>query len=253
MRRKTNHNRISNSGAAMIVAILIIGIILVFTFALLLVSYTLYASQNKNAASLRCSEAANTLSLAIEQELEDENAYSNSNLWKYIRCNALQDVKTWPYYAPGVAGHGMDEAFRYMDLRPNANYDEVQGFPGSVQLCMYWTIDDKTVLDSLSATNTFLELESTKRSTAKLHIDIIAESANQSYTVKNVYKINISQLTDSDSEYKAIKKIAETKYGTTADDRPYNPQRLSVGVDTDTNTCDIKQNEKWTFELESRE
>ena len=73
-KRKNNNLTSNNKGASMIVAIIIMGILIVFTFSLMLVAYTLYASQTKNIASMKCSESANTLSQAIEDELSDENA-----------------------------------------------------------------------------------------------------------------------------------------------------------------------------------
>ena len=252
MKKRVNHNRISDrSGAAMIVAIFIIGIILVFTFALLLVSYTLYASQNKNAASLRCSEAANTLSIALEDELEDPDAYKTSAFYKYLRCNVFQDKNTWPYYEAGKPGHGEKEAFRYMDLRANVKYDQVEGFPGSVKLCMYWTVDDKDVRNLL-ATKDFISLSVSQRSTARLHVLIITETASQSYTVENIYKVNISTVPTTDEKSKAVSTMASTTYSDT-DGHPYNPQELTCGEDNGSVINDIKTTEYWSFELESRE
>ena len=100
----------NNNGAAMMLTIVIIAVLIVFTFSLILISYNLYASQNKNLSSDRNSEAANSLSRALKDELTDENAVYNSNLWKYIRWNiayknADDDCKDWPYYAPNKAKH----------------------------------------------------------------------------------------------------------------------------------------------------
>ena len=257
MRNFRRNNKSYNRGAAMIFAILIIGVILVFTFALLLVSYTLYASQNKNIASLRCSEAANTLSVALEKELEDSNAYITSDLWKYLRCNTLQDVKTWPYYDADQSGHGQTEAFRYFDLKTNGNYPEVEGFPGSLKLCIYWTVQDNDDIRNKLRTGTeFLDLSTTERSDAEIHIEIIAETASQSYTVENTYKVTISELDIKDSESVAVGKMAKTSYGSSEPGQEkyiFNPQQLTCGADTDSTTYDIKTTEKWSLELISRE
>ena len=81
---------LNNKGVTMITAIIIMTILIVFTFALTLIAYTLYAPQNKNVASMRCSEAANTLSAALEEELtyvDDDNGHCpeiDSNLYRYI-------------------------------------------------------------------------------------------------------------------------------------------------------------------------
>ena len=52
----------NNKGAAMMLTIIIIAVLVVFTFSLILISYNLYASQNKNLSSDRNAEAANSLS-----------------------------------------------------------------------------------------------------------------------------------------------------------------------------------------------
>ena len=246
-----------NRGASMMIAIIIIGIILVFTFSLLLVSYTLYASQNKKVASVRCSEAANSLSVALEKELDDSDAYKNSALYKYLRCNTLQGTKTWPYYEPKKDGHGRDEAFRYFDLNTNGNYPEVEGFPGSVKLCIYWTPKDDNAIREKLETKSFEEL-GTDRSGAEIHIEIIAVSGSQTYTVTNTYKVNISNIESSSEESNAIVNMANAKYPDTQD-RIYNPMNLGMTDPSDLNkTPNYKENpiivtEMWDLEFESRE
>ena len=76
-----------NKGAALGVSIIIIAVLMIFAFSLILISYNLYASQNKNIASIRNMEAANTLSISLQQEITDENAWDESNLWNYVRFN----------------------------------------------------------------------------------------------------------------------------------------------------------------------
>jgi len=247
-----------NHGAAMVVAIIIMGIIMVFAFALLLVSYTLYASQNKKASNIRCAEAANTFSVAITDELEDENAYKISAFWKYLRCNTLQGTKTWPYYEPGTAGHEKNDAFRYFDLNANSNYDEVQGFPGSVKLCVYWTVKDDSSVKSQLVTRSFEQLSTNDRSGALIHIEVIAESGSQTYTVTNIYEVSISEIEASSVEGKAIKTMAKTKYPE-SESYIYNPLNLNT-IDRTSSTDlvilpdnPIYTTEKWSMKLKSRE
>ena len=119
---KNSLKRYANKGATMMVAVVIMGILIVFTFSLMLVAYSFYASQNKNVASLRCSEAAITLSQALESELTFDNKAElypekDSYLYKYIRYNICQyevgKTGYWPYYDPnGGAAHDESHAFR---------------------------------------------------------------------------------------------------------------------------------------------
>lgn len=252
-------SRENNRGASLLMAIILIGIILVFAFSLLLVSYTLYASQNKKVSSLRCSEAANTLSVALEEELQDPDACDNSALWKYLRCNLLNDYDTWPYYDPKESsGHGKKEAYRYFDLYANTNYDAVDGFPGSLMLCIYWTPSDDT-LKNMGSTS-FLAKTMSERNNAKLYIEIIAESGNQSYTVTNEYLINVSPLDLTKEEdlklSKKIKKITTDQYKSDASTGCiYNPYKYGT---TDNNTIELDSNnyinvkERWDISFVSR-
>ena len=124
-----NVSKRNNKGATMIVAIVIMGILIVFTFSLTLVAYTYYASQNKNVASLRCSEAANSFSLALEDELTYEYKDGEGNvircpeydsyLYKYLRYNLFQEETFWPYYGSGD-GHDMSYASRKFQLKYNS-------------------------------------------------------------------------------------------------------------------------------------
>lgn len=254
-------SRENNRGASLLMTIILIGIILVFAFSLLLVSYTLYASQSKKAASLRCSEAANTLSVALENELTDADAYKNSSLWKYLRCNIMNDYETWPYYDPNAAsGHGEEEAFRYFDLYANTNYPVVDGFPGNLTLCIYWTPSQKA-LDSVSSTYSILEMTLEERKDATLYIQIIAEAGNQSYTITNTYKLNIYRFdfneTDDTNKSKAIKNITTQQYKSEkSTGYIYNPFKFKTTTnETMTRNTNeyINISEDWSFEFISRE
>ena len=193
-------NKLKNSGATMIVAIIVMTILIVFTFMLTLIAYTLYASQNKNLSSMRCAEATNTLSLAIDDELQDINAAQKSHIYQYARFNVGQS--NWPYYDPkDVTGgnHDKAHAFRYYNLKYNPKKlkgesvsgakdgdDRMEGFPGNIKLCLYWELPEGVTFDQLSAKGMKGTL---------LFVEITSEAANQSYTVTNVYELNESEYT----------------------------------------------------------
>ncbi len=214
-----------DNGATMIVAIIIIAVIMIFAFSLMLVTYTLYASQNKNVASQRNREAANSLSIALKNELESETAYNDSWLWKYLRCNLYQD-NTWPYYDPSDIGHDSAHAFRYFNLKKNANYD-VDGYPGDIKLCMYWCLPDGV---SISNADKVSEISIDKKNNAYLYIEIICETASQKYTKKDIYIIDVSGF-DSNSIDDVSKK---SNLEIMSRNKIYNPMNLYVNP-----------NEKW--------
>ncbi|MCR5104567.1 MAG: hypothetical protein K6B68_08965 [Eubacterium sp.] len=227
---KANRNKLhnpkaysKNRGTAMIAAIIIIAVLMVFTFSLMLVTYTLYASQNKKLASQRNREAANTLSVAIRKELESDSANADSWLWRYLRCNLYQD-STWPYYDPDAPS---ENAYRYFNLYRNSNY-EVDGFPGNVKLRMYWSLPPGITLSDVQKLS---DLPIDDKKNAILYVEIICETAKQSYTVQNKYKISISQF-DSTAEDISEKRTLEK----TVSDKNFNPMALT-----------ISDNEKWRF------
>ena len=247
LRRSNGIGRISkdnNRGAALMVAVVIIGILMVFTLSLLLVTYSLYSSQNKNAAGTRNSEAANTFSVALTTELEKKQ--SDSELWRYLRFN-ICNRGTWPYYKPGLAGHGETEAFRYFDLNYNfvSKYFDtpstteqdplsgLEGFPGKMKLCIYWRVPANK--DDVAETYAESLYDGANKTGVRLYIEVICETGSQSYVVKNEYI-----LTEDDfgsGEYRL--KNALKNY---VDIDAYNPLGL-----------DIDLTKKWIWNFNSRE
>ena len=167
----------NNQGVALIVCITVISILVIFCFSLLLVSYTLYASQNKNLQSDRNAEAAKTLAVSIRQELAEGS--DQSYLCNYLRYNVQQE--SWPFYEVNeedgseVAGHGASDAKRYFNLTKTEGVN-IEGYPSQVELCMYWMRPVK---------------QPTERDKTRLFVEITCRSGSQSYTIKSEYELTI--------------------------------------------------------------
>lgn len=241
---------LNNRGAALMVAVIIIGVLLVFTLSLLLVSYSLYASQNKNAASIRCSEAANTLSEALEKELTDSNAYANSDLWNYLRYNLVQE-NTWPYYdSDGSVGHTKEDAYRYFNIMLNNNEfytnrnnavagsDTPEGYPGQVELCIYWEPPQGYNPEEYTS-DKLLNLDQMHMQEIRLTVEVTCEAGNQSYTVVNRYLLNVEMLTSMIEQ----EKLAENA----------TLKNNSVGVYNPLGFTSYHHEWKWTWIFDSRE
>ena len=254
--KKSRHGCIrDDSGATMIVAIVIMTILIVFTFSLTLIAYTLYASQNKNIASMRCSEAANTLSKALGDELTYQNDAENrypefdSYLYKYIRFNILQDNKTWPYYDPQEsAGHDKASAYRYFDLMYYNNkqaYDEnmnkkdgetvdsVEGLPGKTTVCVYWMLPEGVDPASVPCAKSDL----TSKKGVRLVIEVTCEVASQSYTVEREYVLETLtyQILTNSKDRNRYNYLFNTELGKSS----LNPLGLVQG--------DYEISEKWVW------
>ena len=257
---KKNDNR----GAAMIVAIIVVAILMVFSFSLLLVSYTLYASQSKKVASKKCSEAANSLSLAMETELCDKDAISNSDFWIYLRFHMLQS--DWTFYEPGLGDDAHNkEAVKSFTLNVNPKYipddpsdptgktklSTIDGFPGSVKFKVYWMMpeelyannDTDTLMGILSGIDLTEyrnrskdEYKTEDYKKIRLFVEITCESASQSYTVKNEYYLSAQDYTDAQEREKNL--LREYK---------------KSNVYNENNSCSIKDDERWEWTFVERE
>ena len=182
----------NNKGVAMIVCITVIAILIIFCFSLLLVSYTLYASQNKNLQSNRNAEAAKTLSTALTEELKAGE--DDSFLCNYLRYNIVAkdagDGKyafTWPYYeidAEGneIDGHDKANAMRYFELTKTEGVG-VEGFPSKVELCMYWMKPESEKQQ---------ERFPADMNKLRLFLEITCLSGSQSYVIKNEYRLEVT-------------------------------------------------------------
>ena len=201
---RKNKSKLNNKGAAMVLTIIIMAILIVFVFSLILVSYNLYASQNKNLSSARNAEAVNSLSLAINNELTDEDASSNSGIWKFLRTNVaytpdpndavgVNDWEDWPYYdANDTTGkHNEEKAFKYFEMDNNPHID---GMPADVKVCMYWTLPIKSDGSEETAQNLFNTLNNGgSPKGVRLHVRIIATTASQVYETEDVYKLSVKK------------------------------------------------------------
>lgn len=226
VRRKLNNN-----GAAMMVSIIIIAVLMIFAFSLVLISYSLYASQNKNLASMRNMEACSTLSVSLERDIVSDDAHKDSNLWKYLRCNVFSS--TWPYYDENESGHHKEQAVKKFYLE---GYSEMEGLPAKTSVQMYWTLPDGVDMTDYAGLTEDLEKMDFKNG-IKLYVEIQCDTANQSYKIVDVYKLFVEDQTLDENATQLQKEIKSIK-----DSSDYNP---------DHNT-EISEKEKWTWRHESR-
>lgn len=242
MRKETERKtKYTNRGAAMMVCVVIIAILMAFVFSLLAVTYTLYASQNKKVASKRNSEAANTISIALEEELTSAGAYQNSDLWKYIRYNVGQE-DTWPYYLPNdtTGEHDRNAAFRYftMNYYHTDDYfanpeDTLKGYPGNVSVCIYWMLPE-------DVNPSTVDLSTMNKNGLRLFVEVICDTGSQSYVVTNEYKLKEDGYTNASADMK-MKNMLNNILSEPELNATYNPQNLSI------------EEKKWSWVFEARE
>ncbi len=231
-----------NKGAAMVVSIIIIAVLMIFAFSLILISYNLYAAQNKNLATMRNMEAANSLSVALQYEITEENAWENSNLWNYVRFNMFDvdnSAASWTYYSSKKegetgyeAGHDKDSAARVFTLDSNSG---VEGLPAETTVKMYWTFPDGVSASEYQLV-TDPETKMELKNGARLYIEIQCDTASQSYKVTDIYKLDIEEMIVPDDNAKQVQLDAESARYMTEEE--YNTR--------------INRNEKWVWVHEAR-
>lgn len=232
MNKKCGKEKLNNKGAAMMLTIIIIAVVMIFVFSLIIISYNLYASQAKNMSGIRNAEAVNSMSIATEKELTDSNAIQNSNFWKYLRMNVAYQNETadpewqdWPYYDANdqTGNHDAESAFRYFKLEKN---DTMEGVPAEMNMCVYWTIPSKE-----EASPTAQEITDFKdaldsgdlyaRNKIRLHVITVANTGSQTYEVEDIYELLI---TEADSSEKIALKSARKN-------NAINPARKEINLE----------------------
>ena len=231
-----------NKGAAMVVSIIIIAVLMIFAFSLILISYNLYAAQNKNLATMRNMEAANSLSIALQYEITEEDAWKNSNLWNYVRFNMFDvdnPVTSWSYYSSKKegetgyeVGHDKDTVARVFMLDSNSG---VEGLPAETTVKMYWSFPEGVSASEYQLV-TDPETKMELKNGARLYVEIQCNTASQSYKVTDIYKLDIEEMIVPDDNAKQVQLDAESARYMTEDE--YNTR--------------INRNEKWTWIHEAR-
>jgi len=228
----------------MMLTIVLIAVLMVFIFSLILVSYNLYASQNKNLASARNTEAADSLAGAMMEELTASDASTTSNTWKYLRANIAYsplpsgpddyDWSDWPYYDPqdSTGKHNEEMAFRYFNVERNT---AMEGFPAEMTVCIYWMLPEGKTADDLMA-----DIRNNNIAARKgilLYVETSAITASQTYKVVDVYKLKVHETSE-------IEKINIKKK--IFDNATYNPANHYAGADTEA-YIEAAKKEKWKW------
>ncbi|MBQ9278969.1 MAG: hypothetical protein IJ224_10095 [Lachnospiraceae bacterium] len=217
-----------NRGSAMIVAIVVSIIVITFTLSLLLVSYSLFVSNERKVTQSQVKELSKSISIEIGDEIttpnfdnsdalldainNDENAKycaQDYNMWFYIRYNLFQN--NWPYYRDETtAGHMEANAYRYFKLNlTGGEVAEYSAMADDISVCMYWECEDADIKDQAIFT-----------------VEVTVTKGGQTSTTTSYYELG---MTYYDDEISGIIENNKT-------DEAFNPSG---------NTIDL--NERWTW------
>ncbi|MDD7209235.1 MAG: hypothetical protein PUH29_04160 [Lachnospiraceae bacterium] len=210
-------------GAAILIAVVVMMIAVVLSLSLLLVSYSLYSTVNKQHNMDQCKELAQSVSREIEREITGSDVEFDSfdsmkkavmsgeyPLWSYLRFHVWQTG--WPYYNKEERGHSKTYACRTFKVK----FDETE---------------DTEILDTLSVKMYWeSEEEAQKGEGTTLVTEVSCKKGKQESMITSVYNLSIE----------------ENIPGYTGKERvlipgPYNKENYK-----------IRENEKWTFSLSER-
>ena len=153
-RKLRQFHKEENRGSAMIVAIVVSMVVVVFCLSLLLVSYALFSSSVRRVTQNQCRELSKTISIEIEKELttpaytsfdmQKQDVTDGKNLlWQYLRYNVCQG--NWPYYeSESSTDHGEKAAYRYFTLAATGgDTTKYAAMADDISVCIYWENDGR--------------------------------------------------------------------------------------------------------------
>lgn len=192
MKMNRKENKINNNhGSAMLIAIVVSIVVIVFCLSLLLVSYSLFTSTSRKLSQTQCRELAKTISIELEKELtyvnydtyDDEKLACEAGenpLWFYIRYNICQ--QTWPYFDDSIMGHKRKDAYRYFELNASGgDSTKYEIMADDISICMYWVNEGDYTED---------------KEETLLCVEVTCTKHQQSATVTSFYVLGCGTYTD---------------------------------------------------------
>jgi hypothetical protein len=185
MEEGTQHRE--ERGAAMIVAVIVSMVIMVFSLTLLLSSYALYVSVQGGVTEIQCRELAASISAEVEQELTETD--QETPLYSYLRAMLWQEDE-WPAYASEEMK--LETVCKYFSLEIPDGYEDLAD---QVLMTLYWTV----------------EQQEEGAPCAVVHISIRAGKNDDAYVTEQAYGVEITRNTSEEH-------LVKTTYGTEIDE-----------------------------------
>lgn len=175
-----------NQGSAMIVAVVVGVVLMVFSLSLLLLSYSLFSSVTSKSSQIQCRELAKSVNQRLKEELtttayssydeQTQKAGSENALWFYLRYNLWQN--NWPYYNEGELGHTETESYKYFTIETDGT--TLNGVADQILITMYWELNDGKKNPATI----------TDKNCTDLSIKITVEKGESSYTLQSSYSLS---------------------------------------------------------------
>lgn len=147
MGKRTIRNK---QGAALLVAVVIMAVLMVLGLLLLLTAFSLFSTAARQMDSEQCHELALSLSEELQKDIEvslekygdfQELVKGGRNpLYVYLRYELWQETNAWPYYNEDELNHNkMENVIRYFKLGGDGGMEEsAASLVDSVRVEIYW-------------------------------------------------------------------------------------------------------------------
>lgn len=186
----------ARDGSALLIAVIIMLVTLMLGLALLLVSFSLFKTVNRQQALSQTRELAQTISRQLEAEITIATPESGKEtdypLWNYLRNNisVANNETLWPYYDAEKSGHKKANAYRYFDISgEDVDIDDTtlqkkaKDLLAETTVLMYWTSD---------STEMSTETDDSLRTTgAVLTVTVTCGDGEEKTSVTNNYTLQI--------------------------------------------------------------
>lgn len=173
----------NQKGAAMIIVLCVMMVILVLCVSVLLSTSMILANANHAFAKEQCRIWAVSLSEQLDQALltpafetaDEEAAANDQTLWFYVK-SSLQDG-SWPYLDDAEIGHDADFALRHFSLAADDAPEGVAAAVAEMDISAYWLRTEADSFEDIS-----------------LHVEVSATVNGQSCTISSEYALSLLEI-----------------------------------------------------------
>lgn len=220
MRKKSRSNK---KGSAMLIALVIMMVLTLLSMALMLVSFSLFSTVNKQQDVEQCTELARSLSKEIKEEITgpEFETYAEQSaaslrkkfpLWFYLRYNVLQSK--WPYYDEDSddRAHSSAENVRHFTLDTGT---ELKHMADQISVSMYWQSEAYAEQENAGYIDPEVWMD------ASVVVEVTCEKGKQKSTVSTTYVLVEEE--ESKEYTDAPEKSTDTEFGS-----EMNPDRNEI-------------------------
>lgn len=195
-RAKSLVGKENNEGAALLISIIIMTVVMMLGLTMLLAVYSLHSTASRQHVINQNHELAKSIGAVIEKDIvsspadraADPTAYP---IWTYLDAKIW--TNEWPCYDSEVRGHTKEYAYRYFTVDfttfesgvSAADKTSVQSLMKESSILMYWKLPSDLSIDDMS--------ESSQKSGTTLYVVVTCGAGGNKSTVTRHYELKVEE------------------------------------------------------------